>query len=387
MDINQSSFLTKIIKIQQSFISAGFDLDSFMKLVVDEIQKVTPAKGVVIELAEDDEMVYRAASGTAASHLGLRLKKSESISGLCVIQNKFLISEDTEKDTRVNVEACRKVQARSILVAPLVYQNEAVGVLKIFYPEPKKFSTDDIQMVELMASFIAAGISHQIIYQTKNDLISILSHELRTPITAIQGSLSLVLSGATGEVTDSSKELLEISFKNCERLIRLINNTLDMQKIESGKMEYNFQSANLKDVIQEAINYNLNFAQKFKINIILENHQDITVKIDRDKIIQVLTNLISNAIKFSTQKEIKISYKQIKNNVRVTIMNYGNPIPENAREKMFRRFSQLKTSTSKERGSGLGLNISKEIIEKHHGTIDFKSDESGLTQFFFDLPL
>lgn len=386
MDVNQSNFLTKVIKIQQSFIAAGFDLDTFMKLVVDEIQKLTPSKGVVIELAEGDEMVYRAASGTAAPHLGLRLKKSESISGLCVTQNKFLISEDTENDPRVNVEACRRVQARSILVAPLVYRGEAVGVLKIFYPEAKKFSTNDVQMVELMANFIAAGISHQMIYSTKNDLISILSHELRTPITAIQGSLSLILSGKTGTITDTSKKLLDISFKNCERLIRLINNTLDIQKIESGKMEYNFQPANIKDIIQEAINYNANFAEKFNITIKLENDQDITVKVDRDNIIQVLTNLLANAIKFSTQNEITVNYKRAKNTLRVEVTNHGMPIPPSAREKMFRRFSQLKTSTSKERGSGLGLSISKEIIEKHHGNIDFESDSTGFTTFFFELP-
>lgn len=386
MDTFQSDFLTKIIKIQQSFITAGFDLETFMQLVVDEIQKLTPATGVVIELAESDEMVYRAASGTAAPHIGMRLKKSESLSGLCVNLNKFLISEDTQNDARVNAEACRKVQAGSILVAPLVYKSNAVGVLKIFYKDPKKFITSDIQIVELMASFIAAGISHQMIYQDKNDLISILSHELRTPITAIQGSLSLVLSGITGNISEKTKKMLEISFNNCERLIRLINNTLDMQKIESGKMEYNFKEYNIKDILHEAVNFNLNFADKFNKKIILESDLDVLVNMDKDKIIQVLTNLIGNAVKFSTKNEIKINYKIMDGQIRVEVINHGSPIPEDARKKMFRRFSQLKTSSSSEPGSGLGLSISKEIIENHKGTIDFESADNGLITFYFSLP-
>lgn len=387
MDITQSDFLKKIIEIQQSFITAGFNLESFMRLVVDEIQRLTPATGVVIELVENDEIVYRAASGTATPHIGLRLKKSESISGLCVNLNKFLISEDTQRDPRVNADACRRVQAGSLLVAPLVYKNKAVGVLKIIYKDPKKFTANDIQIVEFMASFIAAGISHQIIYQEKNDLISILSHELRTPLTAIQGSLSLVLSGIMGDLSEKNKNLLDISFHNCERLLRLINNTLDMQKIESGKMEFDFKEYNIKDIIQEAINFNLNFSSKFKKILTLENNADILVTIDKDKIIQVLTNLISNAVKFSTKNEIKINYKIIKDQVRVEIINHGPPIPEDARKKMFHRFSQLKTSTCSERGSGLGLSISKEIIENHQGTIDFESSNDGLIKFYFSIPI
>lgn len=388
MEIDQQDLLANIIKIQQSFIIAGFNLESFMQLVVDEIQNLTPATGVVIELVEHDEMVYRAASGTAAPYIGLRLKKENSLSGLCVELNKFLISEDTEADPRVNAEACRQIQARSILVSPLVYKNKAIGVLKIYYKDPQKFSENDIRIVALMASFVAAGIAHQIIYREKNDLISILSHELRTPLAAIQGSIALVLSGAVGEVAEEPRELLQVSSRNCERLLRLINNTLDMQKLDSGKMEFNFRQYNIKDVILEAIQLNLPFANRHQKTLTLETDTDVQVTIDLDKVIQVLINLMSNAIKFSTEKEIKIRYEIAKNFLVVEVINRGIPIAERDREKMFRQFSQLSTAKmTNERGSGLGLNISKEIIEHHNGRIGFESTSDGLVKFYFSLPL
>lgn len=158
--------LSKIIQIQSRLAEAHFNLDAFMQLAAEQMQEITPATGVVVELVEGDKMVYRAATGTIANYLGLRLDMQGSISGLCVTSNQVLRSDDTEIDSRVNLEACRKVGARSMIVAPLVHESKTVGVLKILSIHTNGFTDLDVQTLQIMAGFIASGIEHQMFYET-----------------------------------------------------------------------------------------------------------------------------------------------------------------------------------------------------------------------------
>lgn len=164
--------LTQVIRTQARLASADFDLSAFLNLVVQQMQKLTPATGVVVELVEKDEMVYRAATGTVAAYIGLRLKIIGSISGLCVKTRKILHSPDTEKDKRVNVEACRKVKARSLVVAPLFYEGKAVGVLKILSKNSDAFDAIDVQILQIMAGFIGSGLAHQLYYDANRRLLN-----------------------------------------------------------------------------------------------------------------------------------------------------------------------------------------------------------------------
>lgn len=167
----KNDFLIKIIHTQSLLTEAEFNLNAFMQLVVEQMQELTPASGAVIELIDGDEMVYRAATGTVAAYVGLRLKIKNSISGLCVSSNAVLSSDDTESDSRVNLEACRKVSARSLIVTPLIYQGKTVGVLKILSKEAFAFSETDSQTLQLMAGFIASGLAHQISFEENQKMI------------------------------------------------------------------------------------------------------------------------------------------------------------------------------------------------------------------------
>ncbi|WP_419419829.1 diguanylate cyclase domain-containing protein [Legionella sp. D16C41] len=167
----ESAYLKQIIKIQSLLGQADFNLNAFMLLVVEQVQQLTGATGVVVELVEGDEMVYRAATGSIAGHLNLRLSIHNSISGLCIKKNKVLSSEDTEQDERVDIEACRKVQARSLVVAPLVYESKPIGVLKILSNKPYAFSANNIQTLQVMAGFIASGLAHQILYEANQQIL------------------------------------------------------------------------------------------------------------------------------------------------------------------------------------------------------------------------
>jgi len=224
----------------------------------------------------------------------------------------------------------------------------------------------------------------------KNEFISVVSHELRTPLTSIQGSLSLLVGGTGGELNPKVMQLLKIAKQNSERLIRLINDMLDIEKIESGKMEFHFKPVNLNNLVQETVTANQAYAEKFGVKIQFQTiNSNPVVTVDPDRLIQVLTNLISNAIKFSPQNgKVDVTVSEDNNSVRVTIKDYGNGIPLEFQQRIFQKFAQADASATRERGgTGLGLNISKAIIEKMGGTIQFETKENVGTSFYFDLPL
>lgn len=152
--------LMSIIKTQAEIAKLGMNLAAVMTLVAEEAQKITHAKGAMVELAEGEDMVYRAVSGSAAHLLGLRLNIQNSLSGLCVEENQTLYCEDSETDPRVDREACRKVGLRSMAVVPLMYCDQTVGVLKIYSEKVSAFQTQDLTILTLMSELIAAAMYH-----------------------------------------------------------------------------------------------------------------------------------------------------------------------------------------------------------------------------------
>ena len=161
-DANEArpEILVEIIHAQTEIAKLGLDLGAVMNLVAERVQRLTGAVGAVVELAEGDDMVYRAVSGLAQSQLGLRLKQAGSLSGLCVQTGQILSCEDSERDARVDLDACRRVGVRSMLVAPLSHQGTAVGVLKIASPDVAAFGDGHRRVLELMSGLIAASMYH-----------------------------------------------------------------------------------------------------------------------------------------------------------------------------------------------------------------------------------
>ena len=163
--------LNQIIDTQAELAKAGLQLDAFFDLVIARLDVLTQAAGVVLELIEGDELVYRAASGAAATQIGLRLKLDSSLSGLSVTSGEVLHSRDTESDGRVNIDACRRIGIRSMLVAPLFHGDQTVGVLKIMGAQPDAFDEGHLQMLQLMAGLIGAAIGHQAQFKAKEGLL------------------------------------------------------------------------------------------------------------------------------------------------------------------------------------------------------------------------
>lgn len=225
----------------------------------------------------------------------------------------------------------------------------------------------------------------------KNEFVSTVSHELRTPLTSIHGAISLLIMDGMKDATDDTKELLFIAQNNSERLIRLINDILDMEKMESGRIKFNLSRLELNAVLNEALLANQPYAEKFNVKLKLINiFPHLYVNMDRDRFIQVLTNLISNAIKYSPAHEyvsIDVNLKD-NNTVRISVIDKGPGIPEEFKSKIFQKFSQAdSSSTRKKEGTGLGLNIAKMMIEKMGGSIGFVTNPNNGTAFFIDIPL
>ena len=225
----------------------------------------------------------------------------------------------------------------------------------------------------------------------KDEFISAVSHELRTPLTSISGSLSLLKSGNIATVSEDAMGMLDIASRNSERLLLLINDLLDMEKLELGKMNFSLLPLSLSDLLNQAINENEFYGKKFGVTYNLTGEiLDVNVSVDHERFLQVMSNLLSNAAKFtSSETSVDIfTDKGTDNMVRVSVQDYGQGIPENFKNNMFKKFSQADSSaTRKQGGTGLGLSISKSIIEQMGGAMSFHSVSGEGSTFYFELPI
>lgn len=222
----------------------------------------------------------------------------------------------------------------------------------------------------------------------KDDFISTVNHELRTPLTAIQGALALMRSGAAGVMPPAMRSMADIAERNSERLLRLIGNILDVQRLEAGHLQFHRVPLDLGQLAAEAVKVNSLLAENRGTRLALkEVAPQPWVLGDYAKLEQVLTNLISNAIKYSPSgTDVDVSVVRRDARLRVCVADQGKGIPADFRDRLFMRFSRAEeVLTGKESGSGLGLYISKRIIDEHGGTIGFESPPSGGAIFYFDL--
>ncbi len=241
----------------------------------------------------------------------------------------------------------------------------------------------------MFAVFVRDISKRKLNERLKDEFVATVSHELRTPLTSIAGSLGLLVGGGAGELSSSAAKLLEIAYSNTQRLVRLINDILDIEKIESGQAAFDIKPVELRALIEQAIEANRGFADGFGVRVQLDPLSvQAIVRADADRIIQVVTNLISNAIKFSpARQEAVIAIENRGAVVRVSVRDHGPGIPEAFKSRIFEGFAQADASyASRRQGTGLGLNIVKQIVDRHGGTVAFEPALGGGTVFYFELP-
>jgi len=243
---------------------------------------------------------------------------------------------------------------------------------------------------EKLFSVLARDITErQRIDNIKNEFISTVNHELRTPLTSIRGSLGLISGGAVGEIPEQAKEMLQVAANNTERLLLLINDILDIQKIESGQMTFNFDCIDMMPFIDKALIDNAAFAEEYGVKFVIMDKLDgAKVYADIVRLSQVMANLMSNAAKFSTQGDtVQIGLTKNRHYYIISVTDHGSGIPESFYDKLFDKFTQSDSSdTRKKGGTGLGLSITKLIVERHKGKIHFDSKIGSGTTFYVVLP-
>jgi signal transduction histidine kinase len=223
----------------------------------------------------------------------------------------------------------------------------------------------------------------------KDEFVSTVSHELRTPLTSISGSLGLLVGNAAGKLPDAAARLLAIAHTNSQRLVRLVNDILDIEKMESGQIVFKFGRVEIRPLIEQVIEANRGFAEGGGVRIKLEDGDAVCdVRADPDRLSQVVTNLLSNAIKFSpANNEVVVAIEIGTNVVRISVRDHGPGISADFKPHIFERFAQADATNARQKGgTGLGLSIVKQIVERLSGEVSFADALGGGTIFRVELP-
>ncbi len=307
------------------------------------------------------------------------------------------------------------------MFAPISLGDNFFGCIEIFKETP--FTSEDSTCFQTIAQQVSLPLKSATLYQEiietnakleklerlKSEFISIVSHELRTPLTSIKNSLDILTSGRCGEVTAAAEKFLSMAMRNVQRLSGIINDLLDLSKIEAGKMDFNFVETNINTVIDYVKSALSEVAKSKGLTLITEEAQNLpAINADPQRLEQVLTNLVSNAIKFTPEnKSIKISSRIVNTDemkineyfkdsinipkgeyIQVCVEDEGIGIAENDLLHAFDKFAQIENSLSRKAGgTGLGLPIAKQLLEAHRGAIWCDSELEKGSKFYFVIPV
>ncbi|HTD06892.1 CHASE domain-containing protein [Undibacterium sp.] len=272
-------------------------------------------------------------------------------------------------------------------------RQEVVGSKRLDQEIPLELA---IARAELGSQTLLVLILHDLserkrVERLKGEFVAAVSHELRTPLTSIRGSLGLLVGGIAGTIPDKAKTLLDMANDNAERLLLLINDLLDFEKLEYGGMQFNLQATSLRDLVKKSVDANKGYTQKFTIALVFDAKQsvDAIVNVDQQRFIQVLSNLLSNAIKFSRKDgRVEVHISRANGWARVAVVDHGIGISKQFQGSVFHKFTQEDANSARKyAGTGLGLSLTKTMVEKMGGRIGFTSVESEGSTFYVELPV
>ncbi len=413
--------LTKLVEISRK-INSTLNLDDMLKIIINDVVEMTNADFGIIMLIEKDYLKLALSKGIGEEKLKkTKVKIGKGVVGFVAEKMEPVIISDIRKERKRYKEyAMASDSIRSEATIPLLSKGKIIGVLDL---ESRKTGTFDKfkKTLRILTNQIAIAIENARLYseinnfnkrlkdeietatkelreknrqlekmdQMKSDFVSNVSHELRTPLTSILGYTKLLYSEKLGEINDRQRESLKIISEESERLSRLINDVLDLSKLESKKMKVVLEEVNLCEIAKASINAIKVKADEKNIRIYLDCKGNTITMAGKDLIMQVFANLLSNAVKFSyNNSKIEVFVKQEREHITVRVKDYGEGIAKEEIPRLFDKFYQVDSSiTRKHEGTGLGLVIVKHIIELHKGSINVESELGKGSTFSFSLPL
>jgi len=375
-------------------------LDTLAEPAFDRLTKIaqhlldTPT--VLVSLIDSDRQWFKSRIGLDATET----PRNISFCGHAIFHRQLLVVPNALHDPRFadNPLVVGPPGIRFYIGAPLITADGfALGTLCAIAYSPRPIPTEkQIGLLRSLADAVVDALElraqlaeRERLERLKNEFVSTVSHELRTPLTSIAGMLELLDAEVVGALPTDAKEMVNVAYNNSQRLIRLINDILDIEKIESGRMPFDLAPLPLAPLIEKAVAETQSFAQGFGVRVATQFRiEDAIALVDPDRFIQVLTNLISNATKFSPRAEtVLVTLNRSGDRLRISVADRGPGIPEVFRSRMFEKFAQADGSDSRRlAGTGLGLAIVKEIVEHLDGTVDFDTELGGGTTFHINLP-
>ncbi|NEO32428.1 MAG: response regulator [Symploca sp. SIO3C6] len=381
--------LVKILLIEDSLAEARFlqEVLNGAKLEQFSLVHVKRLGEALNQLQQDDFDVIL---------LDLTLPDSQGLQSLhpliqCAPSLPIVVLTNTNDD-QLAIESLRK-GAQDYLVKRQVNLELLVRSLR-YAIERKQISealreaneTLEIRVAERTAQLTKA---HELleVERMKDEFISIVSHELRTPLTSIHASLRLLSTGQVGQLSEQGQQILDIAVTNTDRLVRLANDILDLERIESGKSVTIQKTCDAAELIVQAVETMKAMAAKHRVTLSVTT-ASISIWADPDKVVQILTNLLSNGIKFSPpQSKVWLAVEAKGKEVLFTVKDQGRGIPAEKLESVFERFQQVDVSDSRSKGgTGLGLAICRKIVQEHGGCIWVESELAQGSTFYFTLP-
>jgi signal transduction histidine kinase len=355
----------------------------------------------------DAQLRLRAGYGEAGQQMldqshTIPLQTQQSLVARAARTRKAIVVQDVLEETGFLPNPLLP-QTRSEVAVPILAAGEVLGVLDVQHDRADYFTEGDLNVYNTLAGQIATAMENATLFEEiqqtaerlrevdrlKSEFLANMSHELRTPLTSINGYAEIMMMGIEGEIPTEIREDVEAIYENGHHLLNLINDVLDLAKIEAGHLNLNLEAIDLLHILDEVQTSTAGLLAKKHLNFLIETENNLpAVQGDRVRLNQVLNNLLSNAIKFTEEGHVKLRTYRDNGHICLAVEDTGVGISRENLELIFERFRQVDgTSTRTQEGTGLGLAITRHLIEMHGGTIDVQSELGRGSTFTVRLPV